>query len=115
MFIVTLATGSIMFIALCQQLHVVNNRPHIELCALLAIRILIAKSSTRWGGIFKGLSQDGRQTDFPKISAPHPLMPSYQSILLSARYISLECTFIIQDNSQYVQISARHPREVFPH
>ncbi len=58
----------------CQQLYVVKRRPQVELCALLAIRILIANSCTRWRWIFKGLSQNGGRANFQKISSPHPLM-----------------------------------------
>jgi hypothetical protein len=34
--------------------------------ATLAFRILIAKSRTRWHGIFNGLSEDGEQADLSK-------------------------------------------------
>ncbi len=48
----------------CQQLYVVNKWHQTELCALLAMRTLIANSYTSWRGIFKGLSQDRGRTVF---------------------------------------------------
>ncbi len=46
---------------------VVNKRPLAELCAPLAVRIIISNSCTRWREIFfKELSQDGERADFSK-------------------------------------------------
>ncbi len=41
-----------------------NKRPLTDLCAPLAICFQKANSCRRWWSIFKGLSQDDRQTDF---------------------------------------------------
>ncbi len=65
------------------------------MCALLAIRILIANSCTRCHWFFNRLSQDGGSTNFfLKTSAPHSLMTTYRMNLLSARSISLDSTLI---------------------
>jgi hypothetical protein len=45
----------------------VNKGPQTELCAPLAIRILIAKSCSRCSEIFKGISEDGGRANFSKI------------------------------------------------
>jgi hypothetical protein len=48
----------------CQQLYEVNKRPLKDLCALVAIWILIANSCKRWPGIFEGLLKDGGRAVF---------------------------------------------------
>ncbi len=46
--------------------------------------------------LFKGLSQDGGQTNFLKTSVPHFLMMSYRLNPLLARFILLDATFNCQ-------------------
>jgi|LakMenEpi03Aug12_release.lakeMendotaPanAssembly.Ray.scaffolds.fasta_scaffold788452_1 hypothetical protein len=55
-----------LFIAPLPTADVLNKRPQTELCALLAMRILIASSSTGWRGIFKGFLQDRGRADCSK-------------------------------------------------
>jgi hypothetical protein len=47
-------------------MYVVNERPQLELCALLAIWILIANEMYELARNFKGLSQDGGWAKFYK-------------------------------------------------
>ncbi len=84
----------IVFIAPLQTVvhYVVNKRPLTELCAPLAIRVLIANSCTRWREIFKDLPRmEGRI--FLKISSPLSWTNTYQMNLISAGFISLYSTF----------------------
>ncbi len=68
---------------------------HIKLCVLLAYRILIANSCTRWRWIFTGLSQDGGGWGLAKL-AENLRAFSFNSFRMRPRLswsISLDSTF----------------------
>ncbi len=79
---------------LCQSLYDVKEKPQLELCAPLEIRILMANYCTRCRWIFKGLSRMGSRPIFLETSAPHSLMITHRINLLSARSFSLDSNFI---------------------
>jgi hypothetical protein len=61
-------------------------------------RILISKNCTRWRGIFKGLSQDGRLTDFSenlRASRFHKYLSNKTTFVKS---ISLYSTFNMEES-----------------
>ncbi len=63
------------------------------LSAQLAIRFPIANNSSRWRGIFKGLSHDKGRTILAEIPTPLPLVKAFQLIPLLSRSISMDSTF----------------------
>jgi hypothetical protein len=74
-------------------LHVVKERPQRELCALLAIRFLIANNSRRWRGIFEEHSQDGGRPEVDENLHAVPLndvlsvKTTVSQILLNKQYL----------------------------
>ncbi len=64
------------------------------LVQLLAIRILIANSCTRWRGILKGSQRMGEERIFTITSAPH----AYQKNLISPVSIPLDRPLIFSSN-----------------
>jgi hypothetical protein len=63
----------------------VDKRLLTELCALLAIRIVIATAVQKWRGIFKGLSREGEggTGDFSETSEASLLINAYKKNLIS--------------------------------
>ncbi len=82
-----------LFFALLPATICNKKRLQIELCALNAIRILIANCCTRLRCICKEPSQDVGWGFSLIISSPHPFMMTYRLIPLSSRSISLDSTF----------------------
>jgi hypothetical protein len=76
---------------LCQSLYAIKPNVQSELCAALAIRLLIVNYRSRWRGIFKGLSQMSMRERwiFLKTSAPLALEDIYWMSLILAGSISL--------------------------
>ncbi len=76
-----------------QFLYNVKEKPQLELCATLEIRILITYYCTSCRRIFKGLSQDVGRTDFSenlRASLFNDVLPLN---VLSARSVSLDSAF----------------------
>jgi hypothetical protein len=69
-------------------------KPQTEPCAPLGIRILIANNCTRWRGIFKGLSQDGRADFSEDLRGSLFNADLSNEPILSARSTSLDCTYL---------------------
>ncbi len=80
----------ILSLRLCQSLYAIKPKAQPELCAPLAIRLLIVNYCTRCRGIFKGLSRVGERQIFLKTSTPLALD---RMSLISAGSISLDSTF----------------------
>jgi hypothetical protein len=69
-------------------------KPQTEPCAPLGNRIQIANNWTRWRGIFKGLSQDGRADFSEDLRCSLFNADLSNEPILSARSISLDCTYL---------------------
>jgi hypothetical protein len=69
-----------------------NFTKYVDLCALLEIKLPIANICTRWRGVFKGLSQHGKQANFVTIFLAAPFeknLPIYNifcDIYLARQY-----------------------------